>query len=64
MDKDVLEYLSGLREQYDLDWSGVDSFLTRAFMAFEVFCFGEAASTNGALSQDHDCGAVCGGEAV
>lgn len=23
-------------------------------MAFEVFCFGEAASTHGTLSQDHD----------
>lgn len=38
--------------------------LTRTFMAFEVFCFGEAASTHRTLSQDHDCGgpvAVCGG---
>lgn len=31
-------------------------------MAFEVLCFGEAATTYGALAQDHACNAVSGGE--
>ena len=34
--------------------------LTRPFMAFEVFCFGEAAATNGTLAQDHACSVVGG----